>query len=71
MSYTIFCTLPSIYIALFMQQSPSWEANQFAASQETPHILWNPKVHYHNSPPPVPLLSQLDQVHAQPIHVIY
>jgi len=25
-----------------MEQSPSWEANQFSAS----HILWNPRVHY-------------------------
>jgi hypothetical protein len=24
------------------QQSPSWEANRFAASQEIPRILWNP-----------------------------
>ena len=28
-----------------MEQSPSWEANRFSASQEVPHILWNPKVH--------------------------
>ena len=27
-----------------MVQSPSWEANWFAASQEIPRILWNPKV---------------------------
>ena len=27
-----------------MEQSPSWEANQFAGSQEIPRILWNPKV---------------------------
>ena len=29
-----------------MVQSPSWEANWFAASQEIPRILWKPKVHY-------------------------
>jgi len=27
-----------------MVQSPTWEANWFAASQEIPRILWNPKV---------------------------
>jgi hypothetical protein len=40
-----------------MVQSPSWEANWFAASQEIPRILWNPKVHYrtHKPKPPVPM----------------
>ena len=34
-------------------QSPSWEANWFAASQEIPLISRNPKVHYrtHKRPP--------------------
>jgi len=27
-----------------MEQSPSWAANQFSASQEIPCIFWNPKV---------------------------
>jgi len=48
-----------------MVQSPSWEANWFAASQEIPRILWNPKVHYrtHKGPPPIPILSQPNPVH--------
>ena len=29
-----------------MEQRPYWEANRYAASQEIPHIVWNPKVHY-------------------------
>ena len=50
-----------------MVQSPSWEANWFAASQEIPHISQNPKVHYrtHKRPPPVSILGQPNPV---PIH---
>jgi len=32
--------------------SPSWESNGFSASQEIPHILWNPRVHYRSSQAP-------------------
>jgi hypothetical protein len=47
------------------EQSPSWEANRFVASQEIPQVLLNPKVHYgiQNCSPPVSILSQPNPVH--------
>jgi hypothetical protein len=55
-----------------MEQRPSWEANSFSASQEIPRILWNQEAHYriHNSPPPVPILSQLNSIHAPSPHFL-
>ena len=55
-----------------MAQSPSWEANWFAASQEIPRILWNPKVHYrtHKRPPSVPALGQPNPVHIPTSHLL-
>ena len=55
-----------------MAQSPSWEAKWFAASQEIPHILWNPKVHYRTQkrPPPVPILGQPNPVHMPTSHLL-
>jgi hypothetical protein len=51
-----------------VEQSSSWEANSHSASQEIPHLLWNPKVYYrvHNSVPLVLILSQTDPVHKFP-----
>ena len=53
-------------------QSPSWEANWFAASQEIPRISRNPKVHYrtHKRPPPVSILGHLNPVHIPTSHLL-
>ena len=55
-----------------MVQSPSWDANWFAASQEIPRILWNPNVHYrtHKRPPPVPILGQPNPIHIPTSHLL-
>ena len=56
----------------------SWESVNFlevdwiSAGLETPHMLWNPKVHYHihNNPPTVPILSHINPVRAPPTHFL-
>ena len=55
-----------------MVQSPSCEANWFAASQEILRISRNPKVHYrtHKLPPPVPILGQPNLVHITTSHLL-
>ena len=55
-----------------MEHSPSWEANRFSASQGIPRILWNPKVRdsIDKCPPPAPILSQLDPLHAPTSHFL-
>jgi hypothetical protein len=55
-----------------MEQSRSWEANRFVASQVIPHVLLNPKVHYriHKCPPLVSILSQPNPVRTTISHFL-
>jgi hypothetical protein len=76
------CSLAYLYIAEryllnyllahSMEHRPSWETRRFSASWEIPRILWNPKVHYriHKCPPSVPILTQIDPVHAHTSHFL-
>ena len=66
------CQKHTYLLTYSMVQSPSWEANWFAASQEIPHISRNLKVHYctHKRPPPVSILGQPNPVHIPTSHLL-
>ena len=66
------CNNTDTYLLTYsMVQSPSWEANWFAASQEIPRISRDQKVHYrtHKCPPPVSILGQPNPVHIPISHL--
>ena len=61
-----------VSVSYCMVQSPSLEANWFAASQEIPCISRNPKVHYrtHKRPPTVSILGQPNPVQIPTSHLL-
>ena len=71
-TYYLLSYLLTYLLTYSMGQSPSWEANRFAASQEIPRISRNPKVHYryHKRPPPVSILGQPNPVHIPTSHLL-
>ena len=56
----------------WLEQSPFWDANRSAGSQEFSLSLWNLKVPYHiyKRQPPVPILSQINPVYAYPLYIL-
>jgi hypothetical protein len=66
--YHLFCMVVKCGILLHVDQSPSWEANSYSASQKIPRFLWYQKVlcRVCTSPPPVPVLRQMNSVHISP-----
>jgi len=70
--YTLLTYLLNYLLTYSMVQSPYWEANWFAASQEIPHTSRNPKDHYrtHKRPPTVSTLGQPNLVHIPPPHLL-
>ena len=74
----VYCNPPAMAFYILVniythsiEQSP-WVANRFSAGQEIHCILWILKVHYHidKSPPPFPILSQINSLHSLPSHFL-
>ena len=58
-------------ICFYVGQSPSLDAKSFPVIPQIYFILWNSKVYQsiHKSPKPVPILRDIDLVHASPSHL--
>jgi len=85
-SYSVYCTNEMLCINYIlthvlnyfctylncMEQRPSWEADRILASNAFSRISGNPKFHYrvYKCPPPVPVLSQINPVHALPFYFL-
>jgi hypothetical protein len=69
---TAFTSDTTYLLTYTMEQSPSWEAKWFAASQEIPRILWNPKAPHltHKRPPTIPILNQPNPVLTPTCHFL-
>jgi hypothetical protein len=54
-----------------MVQRPYWETNSSSASQECPHIFWNPtfQYHFHNKRPLDSVLGQMNAVYTLPLYL--
>ena len=78
MSLFLFSTIVNKRMELLLYLLTPWsrvlfeKLTGFAANQEIPRILWNPKVHHrtHKRPPPVLILSQLHPVPTTPSHFL-
>ena len=70
-SFTITNTKINYLLTYFMENSPSWEANQLSAGQEIPHIFWNPKAHYCFHKCPLLSLSSVSLIQSIPPHPAY
>jgi hypothetical protein len=67
-----YTTLNVSSVSNSMGQGLSWEADNFSASQEVSHILYNLKGHYHvqKSLPVADILTQIVSAHALPANSI-
>jgi hypothetical protein len=68
---TVFEGTSNIWLTNWMEQSLSWELDSYSASEETPHLLWNLKVHchVHKRLPLVLFMSHMNLVHTFPSYL--